>query len=112
MVGLLDIFELDSGTFATVLELCEGNDLDLHLQRHQVCFTTLAAVPTCRLTNPQSRVPHRRFTRTCLGGTKPLFVVCEAKHTATHDVMVRLVCQLDAALLLRALTIGASQLEP
>ena len=40
VVGLLDIFELDSCTFATVLELCEGNDLDLHLQRHQVCFAT------------------------------------------------------------------------
>ncbi|KAL3147179.1 hypothetical protein ABBQ32_002684 [Trebouxia sp. C0010 RCD-2024] len=36
VVGLLDIFELDSCTFATVLELCEGSDLDLHLHRHQV----------------------------------------------------------------------------
>lgn len=33
---MLDIFELDSCTFATVLELCEGGDLDLHLQRHHV----------------------------------------------------------------------------
>ena len=36
MVGLLDIFELDSCTFATVLELCEGGDLDSHLQSHHV----------------------------------------------------------------------------
>lgn len=36
MVGLLDIFELDSCTFATVLELCEGGDLDSHLQNHHV----------------------------------------------------------------------------
>ena len=38
MVGLLDIFELDSCTFATVLELCEGGDLDSHLQSHHVSF--------------------------------------------------------------------------
>ncbi|KAA6416932.1 MAG: serine threonine- kinase TOUSLED-like [Trebouxia sp. A1-2] len=36
VVGLLDIFELDSCTFATVLELCEGGDLDSHLQSHHV----------------------------------------------------------------------------
>ncbi len=35
-MGLLDIFELDSCTFATVLELCEGGDLDSHLQSHHV----------------------------------------------------------------------------
>ena len=35
-MGLLDIFELDSCTFATVLELCEGGDLDSHLQGHHV----------------------------------------------------------------------------
>ena len=45
VVSLLDIFELDSCTFATVLELCEGNDLDLHLQRHQVCFVNHAPPP-------------------------------------------------------------------
>ena len=44
VVGLLDIFELDSCTFATVLELCEGNDLDQHLQRHQVCFISLIII--------------------------------------------------------------------
>lgn len=41
VVALLDIFELDSCTFATVLELCEGGDLDLHLQRHQVSAITV-----------------------------------------------------------------------
>ena len=44
VVGLLDIFERDSCTFATVLELCEGHDLDLHLQRHQVCVCVCVCV--------------------------------------------------------------------
>lgn len=45
VVALLDIFELDSCTFATVLELCEGGDLDLHLQRHQVSLLDVS--PAC-----------------------------------------------------------------
>ena len=32
VVALFDIFEVDAGTFATVLELCEGGDLDAHLR--------------------------------------------------------------------------------
>ena len=36
VVGLLDIFEIDVNTFATVLELCRGRDLDAHLKDHQV----------------------------------------------------------------------------
>ncbi|CAK0785493.1 hypothetical protein CVIRNUC_008702 [Coccomyxa viridis] len=35
VVGLLDIFEIDVNTFATVLELCRGRDLDAHLKDHQ-----------------------------------------------------------------------------
>ncbi|KAI8467739.1 MAG: kinase-like domain-containing protein [Monoraphidium minutum] len=34
IVGLLDIFEVDANTFATVLELCPGGDLDTHLKEH------------------------------------------------------------------------------
>lgn len=36
IVSLRDIFEIDNNTFATVLELCEGKDLDSHLREHQV----------------------------------------------------------------------------
>ncbi len=36
IVALLDIFEIDTNTFATVLELCTGGDLDTHLKEHQV----------------------------------------------------------------------------
>ena len=36
IVPLLDIFEVDANTFATVLALCTGGDLDAHLQEHQV----------------------------------------------------------------------------
>ncbi len=43
VVGLLDIFELDSCTFATVLELCEGGDLDSHLQSHHVWSQNLCS---------------------------------------------------------------------
>lgn len=38
IVALLDIFEIDTNTFATVLELCKGGDLDKHLKEHQVCL--------------------------------------------------------------------------
>ena len=36
IVALLDIFEIDNNTFATVLELCGGGDLDWHLKEHGV----------------------------------------------------------------------------
>ncbi len=36
IVNLLDIFEVDANTFATVLELCPGGDLDTHLKEHSV----------------------------------------------------------------------------
>ena len=35
IVAFLDIFELDANSFATVLELCSGGDLDTHLKEHQ-----------------------------------------------------------------------------
>lgn len=34
VVGLLDIFEVDDSTFATVLEVCNGGDLESHLREH------------------------------------------------------------------------------
>lgn len=36
VVALLDIFEIDSNAFGTVLEYCPGGDLDLYLKTHQV----------------------------------------------------------------------------
>jgi tousled-like kinase len=33
IVRLLDVFEIDQDSFATVLELCEGDDLDMRLKR-------------------------------------------------------------------------------
>ncbi len=36
MVACLDLIEVDSNTFASILELCPGGDLDSHLQEHQV----------------------------------------------------------------------------
>jgi tousled-like kinase len=39
IVALRDIFEVDNNTFATVLEMCTGGDLDTHLKEHNVsCF--------------------------------------------------------------------------
>ena len=35
IVSLLDIFEIDNNTFATVLELCEGGDLDGYCKLHE-----------------------------------------------------------------------------
>jgi tousled-like kinase len=34
VVALTDIFEIDNNTFATVLELCRGGDLEGHLREH------------------------------------------------------------------------------
>jgi tousled-like kinase len=36
IVSLLDIFEIDNNTFATVLELCTGGDLDSYIKQHEV----------------------------------------------------------------------------
>ena len=36
IVALMDIFEVDPDTFATVLALCPGGDLEDHLREHQV----------------------------------------------------------------------------
>ena len=39
IVALVDIFEIDANTFATVLELCTGGDLDTYLKEHQESFS-------------------------------------------------------------------------
>ena len=36
IVSLMDIFEIDAHTFATVLELCRGGELESYLKEHQV----------------------------------------------------------------------------
>lgn len=36
VVKLIDIFEYDENTFCTVLEYCDGSDLDSHLRAHQI----------------------------------------------------------------------------
>ena len=36
VVACLDLIEVDNNTFASILELCPGGDLDGHLQEHQV----------------------------------------------------------------------------
>jgi tousled-like kinase len=41
IVQLFDVFEIDSNSFATVLEYCEGHDLDLHLKQHKVSLLSI-----------------------------------------------------------------------
>ena len=36
IVGLMDILEIDNNTFATLLDYCEGQDLDTTLRENQV----------------------------------------------------------------------------
>lgn len=36
VVKLYDVFEIDANSFCTVLEYCDGHDLDFYLK--QVCF--------------------------------------------------------------------------
>ena len=35
IVKLFDVFEIDTNSFCTVLEYCEGNDLDFFLKQHK-----------------------------------------------------------------------------
>eukprot|EP00887_Chlorella_sp_A99_P007155 scaffold2.g7155.t1 len=35
ITALLDVFEIDNNSFGTVLELCEGGDLDAYLRQHE-----------------------------------------------------------------------------
>ncbi|KAI3383308.1 hypothetical protein SNEBB_010498, partial [Seison nebaliae] len=35
IVRLFDVFEIDNNSFCTILEYCEGNDLDFHLKQHK-----------------------------------------------------------------------------
>lgn len=36
IVRLFDVFEIDSNSFCTVMEYCEGNDLDFHLKQNKM----------------------------------------------------------------------------
>jgi serine/threonine protein kinase len=68
IVALLDIFEIDTNTFATVLELCKGGDLDSHLKEHQACARAHPPSPSLQpLISRQSR-PDLLSTN----GTEPL----------------------------------------
>lgn len=46
IVSLLGVLEIDNDTFATVLELCDGGDLDGMLREHKVRWCT-APAPRC-----------------------------------------------------------------
>ena len=41
VVACLDLIEVDNNSFASILELCPGGDLDSHLQEHQVTNESL-----------------------------------------------------------------------
>lgn len=67
IVALLDIFELDANSFATVLELCTGGDLDCHLKEHTVgtlqpfLWGLLHQMPLLRgVMNPNNLPPQER----------------------------------------------------
>ena len=45
IVSLVDIFEIDNNTFATVLELVQGGDLDAYCKLHEVRAKLLLGVP-------------------------------------------------------------------
>jgi tousled-like kinase len=35
-VKLYDVFEIDNNSFCTVLQYCDGNDLDFYLKQHKI----------------------------------------------------------------------------
>ena len=63
IVALLDIFEIDANTFATVLELCTGGDLDTHLKEHQVGCCASGQLPAS--TDPLEKGNLRVDQATC-----------------------------------------------
>eukprot|EP00898_Chlorokybus_atmophyticus_P002224 jgi/Chlat1/3001/Chrsp2S04716 len=62
IVRLHDIFEIDTNTFATVLEYCEGNDLDAHLKANHMLSErearTIVFSALAYLNDPSRRVIH------------------------------------------------------
>ncbi len=38
IVNLYDVFEIDANSFCTVLEYCDGHDLDFYLKQVSQCF--------------------------------------------------------------------------
>jgi tousled-like kinase len=36
VVRLFDVFEIDANSFCTVLEYCDGHDLDFYLKQHKI----------------------------------------------------------------------------
>ena len=43
IVRLFDVFEIDDDSFCTVLELCDGNDLDAHIKARQASVYLLCS---------------------------------------------------------------------
>jgi len=66
IVALLDIFEIDANTFATVLELCTGGDLDTHLKEHQVRYTAELHDTSQRVSYKQSVLEKRHAQCRCI----------------------------------------------
>jgi tousled-like kinase len=48
IVSLFDVFEIDNNSFATVLECCEGTDLDTLLRRNDACPNETHGRFSCR----------------------------------------------------------------
>lgn len=46
IVRLFDVFPIDNNCFVTVLELCEGTDLDFYLKQHKT-LDEVRATPSC-----------------------------------------------------------------
>lgn len=81
IVALLDIFEIDANTFATVLELCTGGDLDTHLKEHQVCHTAKLHDTSQSFNMKQGMLEKRHAQFRCIprcqwGGAHQALVVC------------------------------------
>ncbi len=51
IVRLLDLFEIDAQSFATVLEVAAGGDLASHLQLNKVRFDSVNSVTVSMLTD-------------------------------------------------------------
>lgn len=66
IVALLDIFELDAGSFATVLECCPGGDLEARLREHQVLSLGKNLETAAPLTSARKCTEGVMHSRCCL----------------------------------------------
>jgi Protein kinase domain len=62
VVKLYDVFEIDANSFCTVLEYCDGHDLDFYLKQHKIIPEKEARAIIMQVSVSLLNAAHRRFS--------------------------------------------------